>query len=77
MSAGMNMAPFHAPVHVTLDSMTHHVVVTTGPWKLPPMMMDGDMPMMNMAGMGEGHEATRTAARQVSWPEIHGCADSS
>ena len=43
MSAGMNMAPIpHAPVHVTLDSTTHHVVITTGPWKLPPMMMDGD-----------------------------------
>ena len=71
MSAGMNMAPIpHAPVHVTLDSTTHHVVITTGPWKLPPMMMDGDMPMMNMAGMGEGHEAHQEQLLvKFPWPE--------
>src|SRR5579864_5438013 len=55
--ANMDMPPIpHAPVHVTVDSDTHHVIVTTGPWNLPPMMMDGDMPMM-MDGMGGGHES--------------------
>lgn len=58
MAASMKMPPMpHAPVHVIVDSTTHHVIVTTGPWTLPPMLMDGDLPMMNMAGMGEGHEA--------------------
>ncbi|HEY3935662.1 MAG TPA: hypothetical protein VGL65_13705 [Gemmatimonadales bacterium] len=55
--ANMDTPPIpHAPVHVTVDSESHHVIVTTGPWNLPPMMMDGDMPMM-MDGMGGGHES--------------------
>jgi hypothetical protein len=55
--ANMDMPPLkHAPVHVTVDSNTHHVIVTTGPWNLPPMMMDGEVPMM-MDGMGGGHES--------------------
>lgn len=71
MSAGMNMAPIpHAPVHVQLDSVTHHVIVTTGPWNLPPMVMDGEMPMMNMAGMGEGHAAHQEQLLvKFPWPE--------
>lgn len=61
----------HAPVHVNVDSATHHVVITTGPWTLPPMLMDGDMPMMMMGGdMGGSHEAhqEQTLVR-FPWPQ--------
>jgi hypothetical protein len=61
----------HAPVHVTVDPATHHVVITTGPWTLPPMLMDGDMPMMMMGGdMGGSHEAhqEQTLVR-FPWPQ--------
>jgi hypothetical protein len=67
----MKMAPIpHAPVHVVVDSQTHHVVITTGPWTLPPMLMDGAMPMMMMGGdMGSSHEAhqEQTLVR-FPWP---------
>lgn len=67
----MPMPPIpHAPVHVVVDSQTHHVVITTGPWNLPPMAMDGDMPMMMMGGdMGMSHEAhqEQTLVR-FPWP---------
>lgn len=59
-----------APVHVNVDPVTNHVVITTGPWTLPPMLMDGDMPMMMMEGaMGGSHEAhqEQTLVR-FPWP---------
>jgi hypothetical protein len=61
----------HAPVRVAVDSHTHHVVITTGPWMLPPMVMDGDMPMMAMGGENGGsHEAhqEQTLVR-FAWPQ--------
>ncbi|MGH7594646.1 MAG: hypothetical protein ACRELE_12465 [Gemmatimonadales bacterium] len=71
MAANTPLPPIpHAPVHVVVDSRTHHVVITTGPWKLPPMVMNGDMPMMNMAGMGDGHAAHQEQLLvKFPWPE--------
>ncbi len=72
--AGMAMdmpAIPHAPVHVVTDPQTHHVVITTGPWTLPPMKMNGAMPMMMMEGtMGGSHEAhqEQTLVR-FPWPQ--------
>lgn len=67
----MDMPPIpHAPVHVYVDSITRHVVITTGPWTLPPMILDGDMPMMMMGGdNGGSHEAhqEQTLVR-FPWP---------
>jgi hypothetical protein len=61
----------HAPVHVNVDSATHHVVITTGPWTLPPMAMNGDMPMMMMGGeMGGSHEAHQEQTLvKFPWPQ--------
>lgn len=70
MSMPMPAIP-HAPVHVNVDSATHHVVITTGPWHLPPMAMNGDMPaMMMMGSMGGSHEAhqEQTLVR-FPWPQ--------
>ena len=69
--AKMDMPPIpHAPVHVTVDSVTHHVVVTTGPWNLPPMMMDGEMPMMMGGEMNGGHEAHQEQLLvKFPWPK--------
>jgi hypothetical protein len=68
---GMDMPAIpHAPVHVDVDRRTHHVVITTGPWNLPPMAMNGTMPMMMMDGnMGGSHEAhqEQTLVR-FPWP---------
>ena len=71
---GMNMpmpAIPHAPVHVNIDSVTHHVVITTGPWHLPPMAMDGDLPeMMMMGSMGGSHEAHQEQTLvKFPWPQ--------
>jgi hypothetical protein len=74
-SMGMGNMPLikipHAPVRVTVDSDTHHVIVSTGPWNLPPMVMDGDMPMMDMGGaMGGSHEAHQEQLLvKFPWPE--------
>ena len=71
-SQKMEMPPIpHAPTHMRLDSATHHVIVSTGPWTLPPMMMDGDMPMMMMGGeMGGSHEAHQEQLIiRFPWPE--------
>lgn len=59
-----------APVHVNVDPVTQHVVITTGPWTLPPMAMDGDMPMMMMGGsMGGSHEAHQEQTLvKFPWP---------
>jgi hypothetical protein len=74
----MDMPPIpHAPVYVDVDSVTLHDVITTGLWTLPPMAMNGDMPMMMEDGDAGGrHEAhqEQTLVR-FPWPRdmwLHG-----
>lgn len=70
--ATADMPPIpHAPVQVVVDSNTHDVVITTGPWTLPPMAMDGDMPMMDMGGEnGSSHAAHQEQLLvRFPWPQ--------
>ncbi|MGH7581588.1 MAG: hypothetical protein ACREL5_00010 [Gemmatimonadales bacterium] len=64
---GMDATLPRAPVHITVDSVHHRVIVTAGPYHLPPMDMDG---MMSMdMGMGGGHAAHgELLLTKFQWP---------
>jgi hypothetical protein len=66
MDMDMGTTP-NPPVTVTVDSEKHLVVVSSGPWHLPPMSMDHNVPMM-MGGMGEHDANPELLLIKFPWP---------
>ncbi|MES1259794.1 MAG: hypothetical protein ABUL71_04300 [Gemmatimonadota bacterium] len=57
MGMSMPMAtPPPQPARVVIDSGAHRVIITSGPWILPPVMMDERMMMSGADEQGSGDE---------------------
>ncbi len=65
--SGMTQPLPKAPVYIRVDSIHHRVIVTSGPYHLPPMDMDAMMDMgMDMGGGHAAHGELRLT--QFQWP---------
>jgi hypothetical protein len=66
-STDAGQLPVRAPVYIRVDSTHHRVVITSGPYHLPPMDMDEMMGMdMSMTGGHRAHGEMRLTDFQ--WP---------